>query len=92
MNDVELELRQCKGCFTMKNFAVHSKEGLCFRCLDRAEAKREIKEELIKEIKALKEKESPHAGYSRVEASMYSFAKGFNSAIEKIIKKLSEEK
>jgi hypothetical protein len=51
-------------------------------------SEKEIKAELIKEIEALKEKELPHAGYSRVEASMYSYAKGFNSAIDTIIKKL----
>lgn len=55
-DDKELELRQCVNCRTMKNFNIHSKEKLCFRCLDRQEARREVEAELRKKIKEIGEK------------------------------------
>lgn len=41
----------------------------------------------VEEIKSCHEKEEPppHAGYSRVEASMYSYAKGYNQARKDIL-------
>jgi len=64
------ELKQCKQCFTMKAFTTE----VCFRCTER----NDIREELIKEIDALKK--NPLAN----ENDRY------NLAIEDIINKLKE--
>ena len=46
------------------------------------------KERVRKEVEGMKKEEPKHAGYSRVDASMYSFARGFNQALDTLLDNL----
>jgi len=41
--------------------------------------------ELLEKVEGMIEEEPPHAGDTRVEAAVYSFAKGVNSVIKRVI-------
>lgn len=49
-----------------------------------------LREEIVR-LEGMKEDEPPHAGYTRVEASMYSYAKGRNQALQTIIDRYHSE-
>ncbi len=47
------ELKLCPQCHTMKAFSTN----ICFRCLDRNEAREEVNKELVAKLEGMKEKE-----------------------------------
>lgn len=69
------ELKECPQCHTMKAFSTN----ICYRCLDRAEAMREGKEEVKKMIG-----EAPQNGTN-------DFKNGFNECKENLLKDLLEK-
>jgi len=80
-----------KGGVPYVDTSSHGKRVKKVSCEERiAQALKTQHAEIVEAVEAIsEEKEPPHAGYSRVEASVYSYAKGFNCARNKFLQAIT---